>query len=212
MARDLPGQADRRPGHDGALPHRPDLDATVVAAGARDGHLEGDRQNAWVIDRLGPGDVMVVDIFGKVAEGTVIGDNLGTALASRTGVGAVIDGGVRDLQGLAQLETINVFMRGVDPTPIRHVTLAGINLPVRIGGATVLPGDAVLGTPSGVIFIPPHLAVEVARVSGEIGERDRFAKLRLAQGVYTSAQIDVAEWPEQMESDFAAWRASPGAH
>ncbi len=124
------------------LPHRPDLDAVVAAAGTREGHLEGDRQNSWVISLLGPGDVMVVDVFGKVVEGTVIGDNLGTAVATRTGVGAVIDGGVRDLQGLAQLEGVNVFMRGVDPTPIRHVTLAGVNVPVRIGVATVLPATS----------------------------------------------------------------------
>lgn len=191
------------------VPHRPDLDAAVVAAGAEEGHPEGDRQNSWVISQLAPGDVMVVDIFGKVAEGTVIGDNLGTAVATRTGVGAVIDGGVRDLQGLVRLEGgVNVFMRGVDPTPIRAVTLVGINLPVRIGAATVLPGDVVLGTPSGVTFIPAHLAGEVAAASREIEVRDRFGKLRLAEGRYSSAQIDVPVWSGEIEADFEAWRAA----
>lgn len=193
------------------LPHRPDLDRAVVEAGLKAGHVEGDRQNSWIIDRLGEGDVMVVDIFGKVIEGTVIGDNLGTAVATRTGVGAVIDGGVRDLQGLHGLEGVNVFMRGVDPTPIRNVTLAGINIPIRIAHATVLPGDVVLGTPTGVIFIPAHLAEEVAEQSREIQERDRFGKLRLSERIYSSAQIDVPSWEAVIEADFQRWRTSEGA-
>ena len=107
------------------------------------------------------GDVMVVDIFGKVKDGTVVGDNLGTAVRSRTRAGAVIDGGIRDYQGLVRLNDVNFYVRGVDPTAIADVTLAGMNIPIRIGGATVLPGDVVLGTPTGVIFIPPHLAQAV---------------------------------------------------
>lgn len=189
------------------VPERPDLDLAVVRAGKREGHLDGG-QNSWVISLLGPGDVMVVDIFSKVYEGTVVGDNLGTAVASRTGVGAVIDGGVRDFQGLVELEGVNFFIRGVDPTPIRNVTLVGVNIPVRIGLATVLPGDVVLGTPSGVIFIPAHLAAEVAKTSKDIQVRDRFGKLRLREGRYTSAQIDRSKWSEEIEADFAAWRVA----
>lgn len=189
------------------LPHRPDLDAAVVRAGAAAGHVEPDRQNSWVIATLQPGDVMVVDIFGKVKEGTVVGDNLATAVASRTGRGAVIDGGIRDYQGVVELDA-NFFFRDVDPTPIRHVTLAGINIPIRIGEATVLPGDVVLGTPSGVTFIPPHLAAQVAEVSTELRIRDAFGKLRLAEQVYRSAEIDVPAWAEHIEADFRQWRVA----
>ncbi|REF34845.1 RraA family protein [Thermasporomyces composti] len=189
------------------LPHRPDFDEAVVRAGAREGHLEADRQNSWIIQTLQPGDVMVTDIFGKVKEGTVVGDNLSTAVAARTGVGAVIDGGIRDYQGIVELGGgVNFFFRDVDPTPIRNVTLAGINIPIRIGEATVLPGDVVLGTPSGVIFIPAHLAAKVAEVSEEIRIRDVFGKLRLAHGVYTSAEIDVPTWAPHIEADFQQWR------
>jgi 4-hydroxy-4-methyl-2-oxoglutarate aldolase len=189
------------------LPHRPDYDAAVVAAGAREGRLEGDRQNSWVIETLERGDVMVVDIFGKVVEGTVVGDNLGTAVASRTGVGAVIDGGIRDLQGLMKLKGgVNIFHRAVDPTPIRGVTLAGINIPIRIGGVTVLPGDVVLGSPTGIAVIPAHLAAEVAAASEDTRVRDVFGKQRLAERRYTSAQIDVPTWSDEIESDFQQWR------
>jgi 4-hydroxy-4-methyl-2-oxoglutarate aldolase len=191
------------------LPHRPDYDAATVTAGARDGHLAPDKQNSWIIQTLQTGDVMVTDIFGKVREGTVVGDNLSTAVAARTGVGAVIHGGVRDYQGIAELDGgVNFFFRDVDPTPIRNVTLAGINIPIRIGEATVLPGDIVLGTPSGLMFIPPHLAAKVAEVSEDVRVRDVFGKLRLSEGVYTSAEIDVGTWPDPIEEDFQQWRAA----
>ncbi len=189
------------------LPHRPDFDSAVVAAGAREGHLAPDKQNSWIISTLVPGDVMVTDIFGKVRDGTVVGDNLSTAIAARTGVGAVIHGGIRDYQGISQLDGgVNFFFRDADPTAIRDVTLAGINLPVRIGDATVLPGDVVLGTPSGLIFIPPHLAALVAESSADIRTRDVFGKLRLAEQVYSSAEIDVGTWESHIEEDFQRWR------
>lgn len=188
------------------LPHRPDLDRVVVAAGADEGHVAGDRQNSWIIDSLVEGDVMVTDIFGKIENGTVIGDNLGTAIASRTGVGAVIDGGVRDLHGLQDLTGVNFFCRGTHPTAILDVTLGGINVPVRIGPVAVLPGDVVLGTPSGVTFIPPHLAEQVADVAEDVAVRDLFGKQRLSERVYGSADIDVPVWPPHIEQDFQDWR------
>jgi 4-hydroxy-4-methyl-2-oxoglutarate aldolase len=190
------------------LPHRPDFDAAVVTAGARQGNTAADKQNSWIIDTLVQGDAMVTDIFGKIEDGTVIGDNLGTAVASRTGVGAVIDGGVRDLHGLTELAGVNFFCRGTHPTAILDVTLGGINTPVRIGSTTVLPGDVVLGTPSGVIFIPPQLAAEVADVAEDVAERDVFGKLRLSERTYSSAEIDVSVWPEHIETDFQQWRTA----
>lgn len=188
------------------LPHRPDYHDVVQKAGLAEGRGEIGGQNSWVIESLQRHDVMVVDIFGKVKDGTVVGDNLGTAVRSRTRAGAVIDGGIRDYQGLVQLEDVNFYMRGMDPTAIADVTLAGLNIPIRIDEATVLPGDVVLGTPTGVIFIPPHLAQEVVEESEEIRVRDEFGKLRLAEGKYSSGEIDVPTWREDIEADFQAWR------
>lgn len=190
------------------LPLRPDFQSVVQAVGVDEGRGTSGGQNSWVIELLGRRDVMVVDIFGKVKDGTVVGDNLGTAVAVRTGAGAVIDGGVRDYQGLVQLQDVNFYFRGSDPTAIADVTLAGINIPVRIGNATVLPGDVVLGTPTGVIFIPPHLATQVAEQAAETLVRDRFGKLRLADGTYTSGEIDVPTWRSDIEADFLSWRES----
>lgn len=193
------------------LPHRPDYHEAIQQAGAREGRGQVGGQNSWIIESLQLNDVMVVDIFGKVKDGTVVGDNLGTSVRTRTRAGAVIDGGIRDYQGLIQLTEVNFFVRGVDPTAIADVTLAGINIPIRLGGITVLPGDVILGTPTGVSVIPPHLAQEVVEVSEDVRVRDEFGKQRLAEGKYTSGEIDVPAWREDIEADFKGWLSSrPG--
>jgi regulator of RNase E activity RraA len=164
------------------------------------------RHNWLLIDALTTGDVMVADIFDKIDGGTVVGDRLGTAVAARTGAGAVIGGSVRDLDGLRALAPANFFFRAAHPTAIRDVTLAGLNIPVRIGAATVLPGDVVLGTLTGVIFIPPHLAQAVAEFANETRLRDQFSKVRLSAGKYSAGEIDVKDWMPHIQSDYDAWR------
>jgi 4-hydroxy-4-methyl-2-oxoglutarate aldolase len=190
------------------LPHRPDYHEAIQQAGLAEGRGGSGGQNSWIIETLQEHDVMVVDIFGKVKDGTIVGDNLGTAVRSRTHAGAVIDGGIRDYQGLMTLTDVNFFARGVDPTAIADATLGGINVPIRLGGITVLPGDVVLGTPTGVIVIPPHLVQEVVEQSEAIRVRDTFGKLRLATGVYTSGEIDVPIWRDDIEADFQAWNTA----
>lgn len=191
------------------LPHRPDYHDAVQKTGLGEGRGSSGGQNSWIIEQLELGDVMVVDIFGKVKDGTVVGDNLGTAVRTRTRAGAVIDGGIRDYDGLVALQDVNFFIRGMDPTAIADVTLAGINIPIRIGAVTVLPGDVVLGTPTGTIFIPPHLAQEVVERSEDIRVRDNFGKSRIADGTYTSGEIDTL-WTAVIEADFKAWKEARG--
>jgi regulator of RNase E activity RraA len=188
------------------LPHRPDYHDAIQQAGLREGRANIGGQNSWVIETLQMHDVMVVDIFGKVKDGTVVGDNLGTSVRTRTRAGAVIDGGIRDYQGLVELTDVNFYIRGVDPTAIADVTLAGLNIPIRIGGITILPGDVILGTPTGIIAIPPHLVQEVVERSEDIRVRDEFGKLRLAEGKYISGEIDVPTWRDDIQADFEAWK------
>jgi regulator of RNase E activity RraA len=185
------------------MPYRPDLHALVQDRGKDQGRIGG--QNSWVIDTLQPNDVLVVDLFGKIREGTFVGDNLSTSIRAHTQAGAVIDGGIRDYQGVAELTDVAFFCRGLDPTPIRNVTLVGINIPIRIGSATVLPGDIVLGTPTGVTFVPPHLVKAVVESAEVVHLRDRFGKQRLAEKKYTPGEIDVATWRPDIEKDFQAW-------
>jgi 4-hydroxy-4-methyl-2-oxoglutarate aldolase len=190
------------------VPLRPDLQGVVESVGTGEGRSGG--QNTWVIDTLLPGDVLVVDLFGKIEDGTFIGDNLGTAIAARAGTGLVVDGGIRDLERVYQLPDFNVFCRGVHPSAILDVTVVEVNGPVRIGNATVMPGDVVLGAREGVTFVPPHLAEEVVGRSEDVRQRDVFGKSRIAGGIYTSGQIDVSTWADEIEADYVAWCAEQG--
>lgn len=185
------------------VPHRPDLNETVQQIGTGEGRSGG--QNTWIIDQLQPGDVLVVDLFGKIEDGTFIGDNLATAARARTGTGMVINGGIRDLVRVEELTDFPVFCRGAHPTAIADVTLVQVNGPIRIGSATVMPGDAVLGTREGVTFVPPHLLQAVVEASEDTRRRDVFGKLRLAEGAYSSGDIDVSVWVDHIEGDFQDW-------
>src|SRR5690554_1019503 len=186
------------------VPKRPDLHETLLNYG----HNEEGRKgffNQWVIDQIGEDDVVVVDMFDKVYKGTYIGGNLGTAISTRTKRGgAVIWGGIRDNQQVEEIENINVFHRGSDPTAIEDCTMVGMNVPTRIGRAICLPGDIVLATPAGVIFVPPHLAELVVDGAEKSQVRDVFGFVRLREGTYSTAQIDAA-WPVAIWDDFINW-------
>ena len=186
------------------VPMRPDLHETLL----KYGHECEDRRgffNQWVIDQLVEDDVVVVDLFDKIYQGTYVGGNLSTAISTRTKRGgAIIWGGVRDLEQILKIENVNTFYRGNDPTGIGDVTMTGFNVPCRIGNAICMPGDVVLATPSGVIFIPPHLAEEVVVGAEKSHVRDIFGFLRLDSKTYTTAQIDTA-WTVPMWEDFLNW-------
>ncbi|HNT74503.1 MAG TPA: RraA family protein [Anaerolineae bacterium] len=188
------------------VPHRPDLHDYLMDYGHNEEKRIG-AMNSWVIETLVKDDVIVIDLFGKVYEGTYSGANLSTAIATRTGRGQVIYGGIRDMQQIVDIPNAVTFCKGCDPTPIRNVMLTGLNVPCRIGAATCMPGDVVLGTMSGVLFIPPHLAEEVVEHSERTHMRERFSHQRLREGIYNSSQMDT-KWTEEIEADFEEWRKS----
>lgn len=190
------------------LPYRPDFHDLVQETGISQGRIGG--QNSWVIDTLVEGDVLVVEMFGKVKNGTFVGDNLSTSIQMRTKRGAIFDCGIRDYQGIRQLDNSAFFCRGVDPTAIADVTLGGVNLPIRIGQTTVIPGDVVLGTPTGVIFIPPHLVQEVVETAEDVQSRDIWGKQMLSIGKYTPGEIDVPNWLAHIEADYQGWLKNGG--
>lgn len=187
------------------VPKRPDLDTYLLEYG-QNGEGRKGFFNSWVIESLVEDDVLVVDMFDKVYEGTFVGGNLSTAISRRTKRGGqVIWGGIRDVQQVTEIENIQTYYRGNDPTPIRDVTLVGINVPCRIGNAICMPGDVVLGTPAGIIFIPPHLAEECCTKAEKVNMRDRFGLQRLLEGIYATDQIDTL-WTPEIWQDFHHWR------
>ncbi|MBI2928753.1 MAG: RraA family protein [Verrucomicrobia bacterium] len=184
------------------MPNRPDLNERIYALGKEQGRIGG--SNSWPIDMLQKGDVYVADGMGKIADGTLIGDNLGNAIHAKSGNGVVFDGSVRDLEGLEEIEGFNAFVRGWHPSAIKDMVLGGVNVPIRIGGVTVLPGDVVLAKREGVIFIPAHLAEKVVVTSEIVSLKDEFGHLRLREGVYTPGQIDRG-WSKEIKEDFLKW-------
>jgi regulator of RNase E activity RraA len=145
--------------------------------------------NQAAIDMLQPGDVLVVDLFGKKVDGTIVGDNLFYYVMKATkGGGLVVDGSIRDLDGLAEIDMPGYF-RSADPTPIGNVMLTGVNVPVRIGNVTVMPGDLVVGDREGVYFVPPQFVKEVLDHADEIHIHDEWTKKKFDEGRYKSSEI-----------------------
>jgi regulator of RNase E activity RraA len=189
------------------MPGRPDIHRQYDLRGRQDGRSGS--QNSWPVDMLKPGDVYVADQFGAHEDGPTIGDNVGNAIFANSGNGFVYNGAVRDVNGLKEIDGFGVFFRSYHPSHHNpagrlNTTLVGINQPTRIGQATVMPGDVVLGRDGGVIFIPPHLAERIVETSEIVRLRDLFGQQRLREGVYTSGQIDT-RWSDEIERDFSAW-------
>lgn len=184
------------------MPVRPEVRQQLEKKGAAQGRI-GDMVS-WPIDMLSKGDVYVADSYGKTEDGPIIGDNLGTSIAAKSGNGVVINGTVRDLEGLMQIPGFTSFIRGTHPSYQQEMMLTGINVPIRIGPVTVLPGDVVLGKLDGVVFIPPHLAEKVVKTGELVLLRDQFGHQRLREGKYTPGQID-ARWSDEIEKDFSQW-------
>ena len=191
------------------VPMRPDFNAYIDRKGKEENRV-GRGQNSWVISTLVKGDVMVVDLYGKIKDGTIIGDNLGTSMMTKTGTGLVVNGAVRDPSGLSEIEGFKIFTRDFDPSAIADATLLGWNLPIRIGQVTVLPGDVVLSDPDGITFIPAQLAEEVADESELTQLRDDWGHTMLREQKYNPGQID-AGWTTAMVDEFNRWAASKGS-
>ncbi|MCB0840626.1 MAG: RraA family protein [Bacteroidetes bacterium] len=184
------------------MPLRPEFQKRSMDKGHKEGRIGA--MNSWPIDMLKEGDVYVADGYGKIKNGTLIGDNLGNSIFAKTKTGVVFNAGSRDLEGLQKIEGFNAFVRGWDPTYLMESMLMGINAPIRIGDATVFPGDVVLAKREGVIFIPAHLVEEVVINAEFIGLRDQFGISRLKAGIYTPGQID-GRWSEEIKKDFLKW-------
>jgi len=189
------------------MPARPDVNSVVQANGKKEGRI-GD-ENSWIIDILQPGDVLVVDLFGKIRYGTIIGDNLATAIYAKSQNGLIVDGAIRDQSGIEEIEGFQCYVRGVDPSALENVMLTGINVPIRIGQATVMPGDVAIGDPEGVTFVPPQLAEKVADDTQMAHLVDEWGHMMLREGKYTPGQID-AKWTRGMVEQFNAWLAQKG--
>ena len=200
------------------MPRRPDMAAAIGDEGKKEGRVSG--TNSWVINELQMGDTMVCDGYGKIVEGTLIGSNLGSGIAHHTHGGFIFDAGIRDAEENREIANLNGFYRGYDPSAWQQMQLTGINVPVRIGRAVVLPGDLVVAKRDGVIFIPAALAsgaiikAEFTNLQDEFNfELNKAGKNGAEfEGGWTPAKLDaLAKWigehPEKLKMTRAEFDA-----
>lgn len=187
------------------MPMRPDMEEAIIKQGRKEGRMwEQRRTVSWVINSLVKGDVYVADTYNKDFLGTAIGSNLGNGVYNATGNGMVTYGHIRDSERLKKIEGFNVWCKGFDPSYMRQTMLVNYNVPIRIGHATVLPGDVVLAKPTGVLFIPAHLVEHIVLTSEFTALTDEFGEDMIKKGIYTAGQIDSA-WGEDMNEQFKKW-------
>jgi len=187
------------------MPSRPDLENQVIDQGKVEGRNWQQRRTvSWAISTLVEGDIYVADGYGKTSYGTVIGSNLGNGVYARSKRGVVVFGNVRDMEGLRAIEGFNGWVKGSDPSYMRKTLLTNINTPIRIGKATVLPGDAVLAKKDGIVFIPAHLVEEII-LKGEVTDLfDIYGQQRIMEKKYSAGEID-SVWSEEIKQDFKDW-------
>jgi len=183
------------------MPTRPDMERAILAEGKVEGRVSG--TNSWPINELQTGDVYVADGFGKIIEGTLIGSNLGNAVAAHTHTGFVFDGGIPDQEENREIPNFNGFYRGYDPSAWADMELTGINVPVRIGRAVVLPGDLVLAKREGVLFIPAILAEDAISAAEFTALTDEY-NFELNREGKNGARFEGGWTPEKYDV-FAKW-------
>lgn len=186
------------------VPSRPDLDSIVKAQGKAEGRSQKGGINIWPIDILTKGDIYVADGFGKVKDGTLIGSSLGNSIYAKTGKGVIFYGSIRDMQELKETKGFNAWVKGHDPSYIKDMTPASINMPIRIGSVTVLPGDVVFANEYGVVFIPAFLINELVADAEFVRLRDEFERVLLQQNKYPSGEIH-GDWSDKIKDEFRTW-------
>ena len=184
------------------MPNRPDLEKNIKERGVKQGRVGN--TNTWPIAVLKKGDIYVADAFGKINGGTLIGSTLATSIFTNSGNGVILNGAARDVPGLEEIKGFNAFVRDFHPSFMEEMLLMGLNTPIRIGGAIVMPGDLVIAAKIGVLFVPAHLAEQVVSTAEFVVRRDKYAFEVIKSGKYTGGQLDNA-WTEEMKLDFLKW-------
>lgn len=184
------------------LPSRPDVEKSIKERGAKQGRKGN--TNAWPIDILAKGDLYVADAYGKIEGGPIMGATLANSIFSKSGNGVVFDGASRDLQEIVNLKGFNAFVRDFHPSFTEHMVLMGLNTPIRIGNAIVLPGDLVIATREGVLFVPAHMAEQVVSTAEFVTRKDQFGFEMVKNGTYSTGEID-SQWTDEIKTAFLKW-------
>lgn len=184
------------------MPSRPDVEKIIKERGTAQGRKGN--TNAWPIDILSEGDLYVADAYGKIGGGPIMGATLANSIFSKSGNGVVFNGAARDLQEIQNIEGFNAFVRDFHPSFTEEMVLMGLNTPIRIGDAIVLPGDLVIATREGVLFVPAHMAEQVVSTAEFVTRKDQFGFEMVKTGKYSTGEID-SQWTNEIKTAFLEW-------
>ena len=168
------------------MPSRPDLVAGMQSE-AEKNNFTG-LNNRTTIDMLQKDDLVIVDLYGKVQGGTYVGDKLSYYIWKTTGTGLIVDGGIYLTENISQ-SGMQAFYRGTYPGALSNATVSGINVPIRIGKAVIMPGDLVIGDQDGILAIPPQFVPKLIYNVTRDRRRDVWMKKAFDLGRYKSSDI-----------------------
>jgi 4-hydroxy-4-methyl-2-oxoglutarate aldolase len=134
-----------------------------------------------VAEQLQPGDVVVAACTAENTDG-FFGDLLATSFRARGAKGLIIDGGVRDVKDLTEMN-FPVFSRAVSAKGTVKATLGSVNIPVVCAGALVHPGDVVIADADGVVIVPAAVAQQAADAAEAREANEGEKRAKLASGV-----------------------------
>lgn len=153
-------------------------------------------------DLARPGDVLVVDSGGRT-DAAVLGDIVSGVLSRAGVVGTVVDGAIRDVEGIDEVGT-PTFARGAHPATGSNDGPGAINVTVQVGGVVVRPGDVVRGDASGVVVVPREHLEEVAALARAVDERETAWLETIRGGASLAAAVGIDDVIARKRQDAGA--------